>query len=221
MRVVLVDDSVLFRRGLAGLLTAAGLDVVADLADPAALDAVLATARPDLVILDIRMPPTHTDEGIRAALSVKQAFPGVGVLVLSTYAEGVWARRLFADGANGLGYLLKDRVDDVPALVDAMERIAGGGTAVDQEVVVRLLENTNRTSALAVLTEREHDVLALMAEGRSNIGIGKALHLSARTVESYIAAIFAKLPLQAEDNTQNRRVLSVLSYLHEMGSLRA
>ena len=218
MKAVLVDDSVLFRQGLAGLLGAAGISVVADLGDAGPLKAVVAQHHPDVVVMDIRMPPTHTDEGIRAALSLREDFPDTGVLVLSTYAEGPWARDLFAEGGDGLGYLLKDRVDNVMSLIDALERVSRGGTVVDPDVVSRLLDSSARTPALANLTNREREVLSLMAEGRSNIGIGEALHLSSRTVETYIASIFTKLPLDAEDNHLNRRVLAVLSFLDQSGS---
>lgn len=216
LSVALVDDSVLFRQGLAGLLSAAGLRVVAELGDEELLDQVLAEQRPDVVILDVRMPPTHTDEGIRLAAHVRQNWPGTGVLVLSTYTEGLWANQLFENGSHGIGYLIKDRVDDVPALVAAIRRVAADGTVVDPEVVSRLLALNQRRSSLAGLTDRERDVLRLMAEGRSNVGIGRELYLSPRTVEAHIAAVFTKLPLDAEDNTVNRRVLAVLAYLNAL-----
>jgi len=216
MRAVLVDDSSLFRHGLAGLLTAAGIEVVAELSDAEALPAVVHGQRPDVVLLDVRMPPTHTDEGINAAIAVRAQAPEVGVLVLSTYAEGAWARRLFEHGATGLGYLLKDRVDDVVTLVDALRRVAEGGTAVDPEVVGSLLSRGERTSsALNGLSPREREVLRLMAEGMSNGGIGQKLFLSARTVETHVTAIFDKLPLHDADHATNRRVLAVLTYLDE------
>ena len=215
LRVLLVDDSALFREGLAALLTAAGMDVVAHLSDADGLTAAIERARPQVVVLDARMPPTHTDEGIQAALSVRRQFGEVGVLVLSTYAEGTWASRLFAGGTAGVGYLLKDRVDDTRALIDALHRIASGGTVVDPEVIQRLLTVTTHRSALAALSDRERDVLCLMAQGRSNVGIGQALHLSPRTVEAHIASTFLKLPLDADDNTSNRRILAVLAYLQE------
>ncbi|HEX5427184.1 MAG TPA: response regulator transcription factor [Pedococcus sp.] len=216
MRAALVDDSSLFRQGLANLLTAAGIEVVAELSDAQALPAVVHGQRPDVVLLDVRMPPTHTDEGINAAIAVRAQAPDVGVLVLSTYAEGVWARRLFEHGATGLGYLLKDRVDDVVTLVDALRRVAGGGTAVDPQVVSGLLSRGERTSsALNGLSAREREVLALMAQGMSNGGIGQKLFLSPRTVETHVTAIFDKLPLRAADHATNRRVLAVLTYLDE------
>ena len=215
LRVVLVDDSVLFRQGLGALLTAAGLKVVAELGDPSALPAVIRRHSPGTVVMDARMPPTHTDEGIRAALEVRREFPDVGVLVLSTYAEGTWANQLFSAGAKGMGYLLKDRVDDTAALIDAVRRVSAGGSVVDPEVVERLLALTNHRSALDELSQRERSVLTLMAQGRSNVGIGNDLHLSSRTVEAYIAAIFAKLPMNGEDRASNRRVLAVLTFLQD------
>ena len=214
-RVVLVDDSALFRQGLSRLLQLAGVRVLAELNAAAPLSALLDAEPPDVVILDVRMPPTHTDEGIRAALTIRASHPHVGVLVLSTYAEGVWAKELFSSGSSGLGYLLKDRVDDVATLVDALERVRAGGSVVDPEVVSRLLAVTSRRTVLDTLTPRERDVLRLMAEGRSNLGIGRALYLSPRTVEAHIASIFAKLPLSDDDNRLNRRVLAVLAFLQD------
>lgn len=213
LRVALVDDSALFRQGLAALLTAAGLRVVAELSDPRPLDAVIAAHDPHLVILDIRMPPTHTDEGITTALHVRRNHPGVGALVLSTYAEGTWARALLREGSAGLGYLLKDRVDNVAALVEAIRRVAGGGTAVDPELIGHLLQPAAPGSVLDGLSEREREVLSLMTQGLSNAGIAQTLFLSPRTVEAHIANIFGKLPLEDADNTMNRRVLAVLTFL--------
>ena len=215
LAVLLVDDSALFRQGLAALLDAAGLDVVAELADARSLADTVRRSAPRVVVLDARMPPTHTDEGIRAALALRAEFPDIGVLILSTYAEGVWANQLFSHGSTGLGYLLKDRVNDTAALIEAIRRVASGGTVVDPDVIERLLAVTNRRSILDGLSPRELDVLTLMAQGRSNVGIGRALYLSPRTVEAYIASIFAKLPLTADDGTTNRRVLAVLTFLQE------
>lgn len=214
LRVVLVDDSSLFRQGLAGLLTAAGLEIVGQLGGADALPALIRQVRPHAVVLDVRMPPTHTDEGIVTAQGIRREWPHVGVLVLSTYAEAEWARRLLQDGAAGLGYLLKDRVNDVPSLIDAIARVAQGGTAVDADIVSQLITGSHgRSSALGSLSERELEVLALMAQGKSNAGIGRQLHLSPRTVEAHVAAVFTKLPLQGHDTTVNRRVLAVLAYL--------
>ena len=215
LRVMLVDDSSLFRQGLAALLNAAGLTVVAELGSAEGLPAKVRLHSPDVAVVDARMPPTHTDEGIRGALEIRQDCPGVGVLVLSTYAEGTWASDLFAVGAAGLGYLLKDRVADPAALVDAIRRVHAGGTVVDAEVIERLVAVTKHRSALDELSDREREVLSLMAQGKSNIGIGRSLHLSARTVEAYIASIFNKLPLNADDSSSNRRVLAVLTYLQQ------
>lgn len=218
LRVVLVDDSALFRTGLSGLLTACGLEVVAELPDATGLPEAIARHRPHVVVQDVRLPPDHSDEGIRAAIATRAAHPEVGVLVLSTYVESTWAQQLFRDGSAGLGYLLKDRVDDVDSLVEGIQAVARGGTVVDPEVVDRLMSTTQRqTSVLDPLTERERDVLALMAEGRSNVGIGERLFLSPRTVEAHIAAIFTKLPLESDDNTTNRRVLAVLAFLRSGG----
>jgi DNA-binding NarL/FixJ family response regulator len=218
LRLVLVDDSTLFRTGLAALLAAARMNVVAQLSDPAALPAVIRETMPDIVVMDVRMPPTHTDEGIAAALRMRSTFPEVGVLVLSTYADGIWAQRLFVSGTAGLGYLLKDRVNDTAELISAVRRVSRGGTAIDPEVVDRLLQVTNRRSPLQTLSDREREVLNLMAQGKSNAGISAGLHLSLRTVEAYSASIFAKLPLNADQNTANRRVLAVLTYLNEQRS---
>jgi DNA-binding NarL/FixJ family response regulator len=216
MSLVLVDDSVLFRQGLAGLLTAAGQRVVAELANADALPAVMAQAQPNVVVMDVRMPPTHTDEGIAAAQMLRAEFPKVGVLVLSTYAEPEWARRLMANGAAGLGYLLKDRVDDVPTLIAGIRRVSAGGTAIDPEIVAHLLSRSaHPPSDMDSLSPRELETLALMAEGLSNAGIGAKLYLSSRTVEAHIASIFDKLPLQHRDASMNRRVLAVLAYLSQ------
>jgi DNA-binding NarL/FixJ family response regulator len=217
LRVVLVDDSALFRSGLASLLEAAGVEVVAELGDARALASVIRRWHPDVVVLDVRMPPTHTDEGIKVALDIREGNPRVGVLVLSTYAEGVWAARLLAEDTTGLGYLLKDRVQDVDSLVEALQRVAEGGTAVDPEVVSRLLHLNAGRRSLSELSSREMDVLALMAEGLSNIGIARRLALSPRTVEAHVAALFTKLPLAEAARSHNRRVLAVLSYLRTEG----
>jgi DNA-binding NarL/FixJ family response regulator len=213
VRVVLADDSVLFRQGLAALLEAAGVQVVAHASDvPSAMSAV-AAYRPDVAILDVRMPPTFSDEGIRAALDIRSGTGDVGVLVLSTYAESEWVAQLLEQGSAGVGYLLKDRVDDVRALLDALERVAAGGTAVDAEVVANLLGARARRSPLSALSARELDVLQLMAEGFTNAGIGRRLHLSPRTVESHVAALFAKLDLFPDTDDLHRRVLAVLAFL--------
>lgn len=217
LRVILVDDSALFRQGLAALLVAAGLEVVAELDNAIPLSDAIRRGDPDVVVLDARMPPTHTDEGIQAALEIRREFPTVGVLILSTYAEGVWANQLFSANSTGLGYLLKDRVSDTGTLIEAIGRVAKGGTVVDSDVIERLVAVANHRSILDELTQREQDVLALMAEGRSNAGIGRSLHVSPRTVEAYIASIFVKLPLTGDDSSTNRRVLAVLAFLEQPG----
>ncbi len=215
LRVILVEDNVLFRAGLAELLRAADVVVVDELGDAERLAASVAQLRPDVVIMDVCLPPTLSDEGIRAAIALRAVHPETGVLVLSTYAEGTWAARLFAQGSEGLGYLLKDRVADVETLVDGLTRIANRGTVVDTEVVNLLVGITRRNQVLDQLTDRERAVLELMAEGLSNVGIGKRLYLSPRTVEAHIASIFGKLPLDCKDNTVNKRVLAVLQFLQE------
>lgn len=212
LRVVLVDDSVLFRSGIAALLREAGLQVVGEASDVDGAFRAVDECRPDVVVLDVRMPPTHTDEGVDAAIALRERFAGLGVLVLSTYAESQWVERLLAGGADRLGYLLKDRVDDVAVLLDALRRLAAGGTAVDADVVARLVRARARTGALDRLTQREREVLALMAEGLSNNGIARRMYLSAKTVEAHIAAIFEALDL-ANGGDVNRRVRAVVAFL--------
>lgn len=213
MRVALADDSALFRRGLRRLLEEIDIDVVAECATGTELLEVLA-ADHDIaaVVVDIRMPPTFTDEGLRTAAEIRRRHPSVGVLLLSTYAESGYATQLLAAGPSHLGYLLKDRVDDATTVRDALGRLARGGSVLDPEVVSRLVARTARDRALQRLTEREHGVLAAMAEGRSNNGIGHQLYLSPKTVEAHIASIFAKLDLPAEPDA-NRRVRAVLHWL--------
>jgi DNA-binding NarL/FixJ family response regulator len=212
MRIVIAEDAALFRAGLVRLLQDEGHQVRAAVADGAALLAAVAEHHPDVVIADIRMPPTWTDEGLRAAVELRRAHPGTAVLVLSQYIETGYAARLLSASPAGVGYLLKDRVADVDEFTDAVTRIAAGGTALDPEVVRHLLAASRRAGGLDPLTARERDVLALMAEGRSNAGIADALVLSLGTVEKHVASIFAKLGLPASE-TDNRRVLAVLHYL--------
>jgi DNA-binding NarL/FixJ family response regulator len=181
-------------------------------ADGDALVAAVAEHRPDVAVVDIRMPPTHTDEGLRAALQLRRDHPGVGVLVFSQYIETRYAARLLEGDAAGVGYLLKDRVADVAEFADALARVAAGGTALDPEVIGPLLRASRHADGLAALTPREREVLALMAEGRSNAGIAAALYVSAGVVEKHVAAIFAKLGMPPSD-ADNRRVLAVLRYL--------
>ena len=210
MRVVIAEDAAVMREGLARLLTDRGHEVCAAVADAQALRAAVTEQVPDAVIADIRMPPTHTDEGLRAAVDIRRDFPATGVLLFSQYIETPYTARLLESGAGGVGYLLKDRVANVAEFVSALERVAAGGTALDPEVIGQLLRRPD--AGLASLTPRERDVLALMAEGRSNSGIAAKLTLSAGAVEKHIAGIFGKLTLEPE-SADNRRVLAVLRYL--------
>jgi DNA-binding NarL/FixJ family response regulator len=212
VRVVIAEDSAILREGLVQLLTDRGHEMCAAVADADALLAAVAAHRPDVAIVDIRMPPTHTDEGLRAAIDLRRNHPDTSVLVFSQYVETQYAARLLEQDAAGVGYLLKDRVADVAEFTDALQRVAGGGTALDPEVVRQLLGARGAVSGLAALTPREREVLALMAEGRSNAAIAAALFVSAGAVEKHVAAIFTKLGLEPSD-TDNRRVLAVLQYL--------
>jgi DNA-binding NarL/FixJ family response regulator len=212
LRVAIADDSALFRRGLELLLAAAGVEVSASVADVDELFARLEDDLPQVAILDVRMPPTHTDEGIRAAAEARRRWPPLGLCVLSTYLEPSWALSLLDAVDGGVGYLLKDRVDDITTLLDALHRIAHGGIALDPEVVVAMVSARRHTAPMSRLTERELEVLALLAEGRSNAGIAEVLVLSPRTVENHVASIFRALDL-AEDETDNRRVKATLAYL--------
>ena len=212
MRVVIAEDSVLLREGVAKLLEAEGFEIVGRAGDADALLLKVRSYRPDVAIVDVRMPPTHTDEGARAAAVIREQFPEVGVLLLSQVIEATFALRLFSESPAGFGYLLKDRVLDVDDFVDALKRVARGGTAMDPAVVAQLLKRTRPDDPLTTLTVRERSVLELMAEGRSNAGIGHKLFLSPKTVESHVHTIFTKLGLaQAQDD--HRRVLAVLAFL--------
>ncbi|HET9172043.1 MAG TPA: response regulator transcription factor [Actinospica sp.] len=215
MRVVIAEDSAILRAGLAQLLTLRGHEVSAQVADAAAAIAAVREQAPDgipdAVVMDIRMPPTFTDEGIRAALELRAAYPKLGVLVFSQYVEARFAARLLEHGASGFGYLLKDRVADVSEFVDALGRVAVGGTALDPEIVTAML-SANADRALASLTPREHEVLGLMAEGRSNAAIGRALVVSDGAVEKHIGNVFSKLGLEPGAD-EHRRVVAVLRYL--------
>ncbi|MER6514865.1 response regulator transcription factor [Nonomuraea sp. NPDC048881] len=211
MRVVLAEDSVLLREGLIRLLDASGMRVVAAVDEAEGLLRAVEEHRPELVITDVRMPPTHTDEGLRAALVLRRQHPGLAVLVLSQYVEERYAARLLSTAAGGVGYLLKDRVADVAEFIDALRRVAGGGTALDPEVVAQLLLRGD-SDPLERLTPREHEVLKLMAEGRSNAGIGQALVLSEGAVGKHIGNIFTKLDLSPAEG-DHRRVLAVLQFL--------
>jgi DNA-binding NarL/FixJ family response regulator len=212
MRVVIAEDAAVFREGLARLLEDRGHRVCAAVGDGEALLAVVAAHRPDVAVVDIRMPPTHTDEGLRAALRLRAEHPGTGVLVFSQYIETRYAARLLQGNAAGVGYLLKDRVADVAEFTEALARVAAGGTALDPEVVGQLLGAGRHARGLAGLTAREREVLALMAEGRSNAGIAELLVISGGVVEKHVASIFAKLGLPPAEG-DNRRVLAVLRYL--------
>jgi DNA-binding NarL/FixJ family response regulator len=212
VRVALADDSALFRRGLATLLAASGVEVTAQVPSGAGLLVAVAADVPDAVVLDLRMPPSFTDEGLVVAEQLRARFPALGILVLSTYAEVSYAARLLSTGPRHVGYLLKDRVEDSDALLDALRRIVAGESVVDPDIVSRLLGRSRTTTAVDSLTAREQDVLRAMAEGRSNAAIGKELFLSAKTVETHIAAVFSKLGLPPSSD-DNRRVLAVLTYL--------
>jgi len=212
MRIAIAEDAVMMREGPVRLLADRGHEVVAAVGDADALRAAVDEHQPDVVIVDIRMPPTHTDEGLRAALRLRRDHPAVGVLVFSQYVETRYASQLLADNPTGVGYLLKDRVADVADFAAAVTRVGAGGTALDPEVVSQLLRASRQHDALAALTPREREVLALMAEGRSNAGISEALVITEGVVEKHVASIFAKLGLPATEG-DNRRVLAVLRYL--------
>jgi DNA-binding NarL/FixJ family response regulator len=212
MRVVIAEDSVVLREGLAALLVDRGHEVCAAVGDGEALLEAVAGHRPDVAIVDIRMPPTHTDEGLRAAIDVRREHPGTAVLVFSQYIETAYATRLLTAGSAGVGYLLKDRVANVAAFTDALARVAEGGTALDPEVVTQLAGASRRGDDLASLTPREREVLALMAEGRSNTAIANALVVGPGAVEKHVASIFAKLGMPPSGD-DNRRVLAVIRYL--------
>jgi DNA-binding NarL/FixJ family response regulator len=212
MRVAIAEDSVLLREGLARLLADAGFDVLARCGDAEELRRAMLAELPDVVIVDIRLPPTHTDEGLRAAVDIRAAHPGLGVLVLSQYVELGLAMKLLADSADGVGYLLKDRISDVPAFLDAVRRVAAGGSAIDPTIVSTLLSRRRRDDPLAALTPREREVLELMAAGNSNQGIADRLVITLRAVEKYVSSIFGKLGLPAT-GSESRRVLAVLLFL--------
>jgi DNA-binding NarL/FixJ family response regulator len=212
VRVALAEDSVLLREGLARLLADEGFDVLARCHDADELRAALRVDLPDVVIVDIRLPPTHSDEGLRAAVEFRAAYPGLGVLVLSQYVEVGLAMTLLADSAEGVGYLLKDRISDVPEFVGAVRRVATGGSAIDPIIVSTLLSRRRRDDPLDRLTPREREVLELMAAGTSNQGIADSLVITLRAVEKYVSSIFGKLGLPAT-GSESRRVLAVLLFL--------
>jgi DNA-binding NarL/FixJ family response regulator len=212
VRVVIAEDLALLRDGLTRLLRDNGFEVVAAVEDADALLRVIATEKPDVAIVDIRLPPSFRDEGVRAALEARRRMPDTAILVVSQYVEQTYATELLADGRGGVGYLLKDRIMDVGDFVDAVRRVAEGGTALDPEVVAQLFAR-QRHGPLEALTPRELEVLALMAEGRSNAGIAETLVLTVGAVEKHVASILAKLGLPPSES-DHRRVLAVLTYLH-------
>jgi DNA-binding NarL/FixJ family response regulator len=212
IRTIVADDSVLLRDGLVRLLEDGEFEVLAALADADQLLATLATVQPDLVVVDVRMPPTHTDEGIRAALQIRALYPDVAVVVLSHYVEERYAAELLAGDISGLGYLLKDRVVDVEEFTESLRRVAAGGSAIDPEVVSQILHRSRQVDTLERLTPREREVLESMAQGLSNNGIATKLVISDGAVEKHISNVFTKLDLEPVD-TAHRRVLAVLTYL--------
>jgi DNA-binding NarL/FixJ family response regulator len=212
MRIVIAEDAAVLRDGLVELLTRRGHQVLAAVADGDTLRTAVAEHHPDVAVVDIRMPPTYTDEGLRAAIALRRDHPGLGVLVFSQYIETRYAAQLLAGRADGVGYLLKDRVAEVRDFIDALGRVAAGETVLDPEVVTRLLGASRHSGALDTLTGREREVLALMAEGRSNTAIAKTLFLTQGAVEKHVTSIFAKLGLPPSHD-DHRRVLAVLRYL--------
>jgi len=212
MRITIAEDAAILRDGLVHLLTGRGHEVVAAVPTAVELEKAVDADVPDLVVVDIRMPPSHTTEGLRAAIALRSRHRDLGVLVFSQYVETRYAAELLADGSRGVGYLLKERVADVSDFVDALERIAAGGTVLDPEVVTQLMGASRRTDSVDSLTPRERQVLQLMAEGRANAAIGAELHLSAGSVEKYVTSIFTKLDL-APSPDDHRRVLAVLRWL--------
>ena len=212
LRVVIAEDSALIREGIARLVEESGGTVVAKVGDGAAFVEAVEQHRPDVSVVDVRMPPSQRDEGLRAAIEARRRVPGTPIVVLSQYVERQYASELLADRAGGLGYLLKDRVGDIPEFMDALRRVARGGTALDPEVVAQLMSRNRPDDALAALTPREREVLAAMAEGRTNAGIAGALGISEGATEKHISNIFGKLELP-DSQHDHRRVLAVLTYL--------
>ena len=212
MRIVIAEDLYLLREGLVRLLAAHGFEIAAAVASAPELLEALVKQRPDVGIVDVRLPPTHTDDGLRAALAARAEIPGLPVLVLSQYVEQLYARELLADQAGGVGYLLKDRVFNDEAFTAAIRTVAAGGTVLDPEVVGKLMSRRSRAEPVTRLTPREREVLALMAEGRSNVAIAQRLFVTEKAVSKHAAGIFAKLDLVPSDD-DNRRVLAVLAYL--------
>ncbi|GLZ08446.1 DNA-binding response regulator [Actinomadura sp. NBRC 104412] len=213
MRVVLAEDLALLREGLVSMLEAHGFEIAAAVDNGPSLIKALLDHRPDVAVVDVRLPPSFTDEGLQAALEARRQVPGLPVLVLSQYVEQLYARELLADGTGGIGYLLKDRVFDAAQFIDSVRRVAAGGTAMDPEVISRLVARTTREQPLARLTPRELEVLELMAQGRSNAAIAQQLVVTERAISKHTANIFDKLGLAVSDD-DNRRVLAVLAYLN-------
>jgi DNA-binding NarL/FixJ family response regulator len=213
LRICIGEDDVLLREGIVRILVGAGLEVVSQSGDAEELLHEVLAFRPDVAIFDVRMPPRHEDDGLVAAIQVRRQLPGTGVLILSQFCEPSLVIDLIGDRPEGVGYLLKERVGDVPAFIDAVHRVAGGGSALDPEVVARMLGRPAPGDALYPLTPRERDVLGAMAEGMSNLGISRSLLMSQAAVEKHVTAIFRKLGIAAAD-TEHRRVLAVITYLH-------
>jgi DNA-binding NarL/FixJ family response regulator len=214
MRAVIADDNLLLREGITRILAEGDIQVIAGVGDaPSLLDAV-ETGKPDLAVIDVRMPPGFSDEGLRAALEIRRRWPDVALLVLSQYVEERYASELLATENRGIGYLLKDRIADVTEFVDALYRVAAGGTVLDPDVVRQLLARSRKTDPLSHLTAREREVLALMAEGHSNTAIAKSLVVTTKAVERHVSSVFAKLDLPADDGRHSRRVLAVVCYLN-------
>ena len=214
MRVVIADDAVLLREGVARILEEAGFEVVGQAGNADELMLKVRSYDPNVAVVDIRMPPTHTDEGLRAAQEIREKHPGVGVLVLSQYVEAAYAMELLSESAEGVGYLLKDRVSDVKEFADAVRRVGDGGSALDPTIVSQLVGRRRGDDPIDQLTPREREVLGLMAEGRSNSGIAERLVVTERAVEKHVTSIFGKLRLPAASE-DHRRVLAVLAYLHQ------
>ena len=212
LRVVIAEDSALIREGIARLIEESGGAILAKVGDGEAFVAAVEQHRPDVSVVDVRMPPTQRDEGLRAAIEARRRVPGTPILVLSQYVERQYATELLADRAGGVGYLLKDRVGDIREFMDALRRVANGGTALDPEVVAQLMARNRADDPLSTLTPREREVLAAMAEGRTNIGIARELSISEGAAEKHISNIFGKLQLP-ESPSDHRRVLAVLAYL--------
>lgn len=212
MRVVIVEDQALLREGIVALLRENGVEVVGQADDAPGLLRLVNGHKPDMAIVDVRLPPTFTDEGIRAAIEARDEHPGLGILILSQYVEPVYTSELLAGGGGGVGYLLKERVADIPAFLDAITRVAEGGTALDREVVAELVQGRRQDSSLDELTPKEAEVLSLMAEGKTNAGIAGSLVVTPGAVEKHISSIFSKLDLPA-GGADHRRVLAVLRFL--------